>query len=133
MASRFVDAIYIAPVWNSVGCEVIGELSSNGEIGFVRFHAKSIKHTIHLTWSTKFYQDLHQLVVREHEHGSVSEPPPQVLPAANPSLRCHKSGPPVDWGQGRRWVHGQLHRLQGPQGAGDKKRTCALSCMLQKI
>ena len=121
MASRFVDAIYIAPVWNSVGCEVIGELSSNGEIGFVRFHAKSIKHTIPLTWSTKFYQDLHQLVVREHEHGSVSEPPPQVLPAANPSLRCHKSGPPVDWVRGEGGYTDNCIACRGLKEQGTRK------------
>ena len=69
MASRFVDAAYIAPVWSSVGCEVIGELSSHGEIRYVRFHAKSIKHVLPITWSPKFYQDLRQLMVKEHEHG----------------------------------------------------------------
>ena len=101
MASRFVDAVYLTPVWSSVGCEVIGELYSHGEIRYVRFHAKSIKHIMPITWSPKFYQDLRPLVAKEHEHGRSIEPASeQVLPSSKPSLQCPASGPPVEWIRG---------------------------------
>ena len=122
MASRFVDAAYIAPVWSSVGCEVIGELSSHGEIRYVRFHAKSIKHVLPITWSPKFYQDLRQLMVKEHEHGRSVEPASeQVLPSSRPSLQCPASGPPVDWIRGEGGYTDDCIACRGLREKGTRK------------
>ena len=97
--SRFVDAIYIAPVWTSVGSEVIGEVSANGIIQYVRFNAKSFKHVLPLSWTAKFYQDLHSLSTQEHSHQPTGHDVPrrQVIPSTGPSLRCPVSGPPSAW------------------------------------
>ena len=88
--SRFVDALFISPAWNSIGCEVIGEVSTNSHLRFVHFHSRSIKHVVPLTWSVKFYQDLVQFEMKEHQHDS-RETPREVLPPSSPNLKCRAS------------------------------------------
>ena len=98
-APRFVNAVYLSPVWSSVGCEVIGEISSNTETRFVRFHARSIKHVLPVAWDEKFYADLIALQLHRHQHGGdgqVSQEP-QVMPNSEPSRKCPSSGPPAQW------------------------------------
>ena len=101
---------------------MIGEVSSNQEIRFVRFHAKSIKHVVPLAWSTKFYQDLVQLERKEHQHESRdAEPPARVLPQASPALKCPASGPPSVWITGEGGYTDGCLACRGLQNKGSRK------------